>query len=122
MQTIIFGCLKSSLLKITSMSIENILIHILYSFSMKFSRNELLQDNSCVYIINEDLLRLFLKTRRPPTFPCRLQHSIIGRFRLNHRVRDVITGVSRNRITTGNLYMALTPLHRCLSHPLVTQQ
>ena len=25
---------------------------------------------------------------QPPTFPCRLQHSIIGRLRLNHRVRD----------------------------------
>ena len=25
---------------------------------------------------------------QPPTFPCRLQHSIIGRFSLNHRVRD----------------------------------
>ena len=29
------------------------------------------------------------RTWRPPAFPCRLQHSIIGRFRLNHRVRDV---------------------------------
>ena len=26
--------------------------------------------------------------RQPPTFPCRLQHSIIGRLSLNHRVRD----------------------------------
>ena len=26
---------------------------------------------------------------QPPAFPCRLQHSIIGRLRLNHRVRDV---------------------------------
>ena len=26
---------------------------------------------------------------QPPTFPCRLQHSIIGRLSLNHRVRDV---------------------------------
>ena len=26
---------------------------------------------------------------QPPTFPYRLQHSIIGRLRLNHRVRDV---------------------------------
>ena len=26
---------------------------------------------------------------QPPAFPCRLQHSIIGRFSLNHRVRDV---------------------------------
>ena len=26
---------------------------------------------------------------QPPTFPCRLQHSIIGRLGLNHRVRDV---------------------------------
>ena len=25
---------------------------------------------------------------QPPTFPCRLQHSIIGRLGLNHRVRD----------------------------------
>ena len=25
---------------------------------------------------------------QPPTFPCRLQHSIIGRLRLNLRVRD----------------------------------
>ena len=24
---------------------------------------------------------------QPPTFPCRLQHSIIGRLRVNHRVR-----------------------------------
>ena len=27
--------------------------------------------------------------RQPPAFPCRLQHSIIGRLGLNHRVRDV---------------------------------
>ena len=27
-------------------------------------------------------------SRQPPAFPCRLQHSIIGRLRLNHRVRD----------------------------------
>ena len=26
--------------------------------------------------------------RQPPAFPCRLQHSIIGRLSLNHRVRD----------------------------------
>ena len=26
--------------------------------------------------------------RQPPAFPCRLQHSIIGRISLNHRVRD----------------------------------
>ncbi len=26
---------------------------------------------------------------QPPALPCRLQHSTIGRFRLNHRVRDV---------------------------------
>ena len=26
--------------------------------------------------------------RQPPAFPCRLQHSIIGRFGLNRRVRD----------------------------------
>ena len=25
---------------------------------------------------------------QPPTFPCRLQHSIIGRLGHNHRVRD----------------------------------
>ena len=28
------------------------------------------------------------KIRQPPTFPYRLQHSIIGRLGLNHRVRD----------------------------------
>ena len=27
-------------------------------------------------------------SRQPPAFPCRLQHSIIGRLGLNHRVRD----------------------------------
>ena len=26
--------------------------------------------------------------RHPPALPCRLQHSTIGRLRLNHRVRD----------------------------------
>ena len=30
-----------------------------------------------------------IEIRQPPTFPCRLQHSIIGRPGLNHRVRDV---------------------------------
>ena len=30
----------------------------------------------------------FLRIRQPPAFPCRLQHSIIGRFGLNRRVRD----------------------------------
>ena len=31
---------------------------------------------------------LFIGIRQPPAFPCRLQHSIIGRLGLNHRVRD----------------------------------
>ena len=31
---------------------------------------------------------LFWGSRQPPAFPCRLQHSIIGRFSLNRRVRD----------------------------------
>ena len=30
----------------------------------------------------------FFVIRQPPAFPCRLQHSIIGRLSLNHRVRD----------------------------------
>ena len=30
----------------------------------------------------------FLGIRQPPAFPCRLQHSTIGRLGLNHRVRD----------------------------------
>ena len=30
----------------------------------------------------------FKEIRHPPAFPCRLQHSIIGRLSLNHRVRD----------------------------------
>ena len=30
----------------------------------------------------------FLLIRQPPTLPCRLQHSTIGRLSLNHRVRD----------------------------------
>ena len=30
----------------------------------------------------------FLCFRQPPTLPCRLQHSTIGRSSLNHRVRD----------------------------------
>ena len=29
-----------------------------------------------------------MKIRQPPAFPCRLQHSIIGRLGLNLRVRD----------------------------------
>ena len=32
--------------------------------------------------------RYFLFNWRPPTLPCRLQHSTIGRSGLNHRVRD----------------------------------
>ena len=32
--------------------------------------------------------RYFLFNWRPPTLPCRLQHSTIGRLGLNHRVRD----------------------------------
>ena len=31
---------------------------------------------------------LFFFNWRPPTLPCRLQHSTIGRLGLNHRVRD----------------------------------
>ena len=31
----------------------------------------------------------FVLIWQPPAFPCRLQHSIIGRLGLNHRVRDV---------------------------------
>ena len=34
------------------------------------------------------LLIAFALIRRPPTLPYRLQHSTIGRLRLNHRVRD----------------------------------
>ena len=30
----------------------------------------------------------FCKPRQPPAFPCRPRHSILGRLRLNHRVRD----------------------------------
>ena len=33
--------------------------------------------------------RNLLKNRQPPIFPRRLQRSTFGRFRLNHRVRDV---------------------------------
>ena len=33
--------------------------------------------------------KIFLSIWQPPTFPYRYQYSIIGRFRLNHRVRDV---------------------------------
>ena len=29
-----------------------------------------------------------IKIRQPPTLPCRLQHSTLGRLGLNHRVRD----------------------------------
>ena len=29
-----------------------------------------------------------ISIRQPPTLPCRLQHSTIGRLSLNHRVRD----------------------------------
>ena len=32
---------------------------------------------------------IFQKNRQPPVFPRRLQRSTFGRFRLNHRVRDV---------------------------------
>ena len=32
---------------------------------------------------------IFLLIWQPPAFPYRHQYSIIGRFRLNHRVRDV---------------------------------
>ena len=39
-----------------------------------------------IYVMS---FRSFLQNRQPPTFPCRLQHSIIGRLGLNHRVRDV---------------------------------
>ena len=64
---------------------------------------------------------LFWGSRQPPAFPCRLQHSIIGRFSLNRRVRDSIvssaasvltvvfgmgTGVSPKRIATGNLLLS----------------
>ena len=34
------------------------------------------------------LLIAFLQCWQPPAFPCRPQHSILGRLRLNHRVRD----------------------------------
>ena len=39
--------------------------------------------------ISSPFPRLFFwGSRQPPAFPCRLQHSIIGRFSLNRRVRD----------------------------------
>ena len=33
--------------------------------------------------------KIYFLIWQPPAFPCRLQHSILGRLRLNHRVRDV---------------------------------
>ena len=48
----------------------------------------------------------FFKFRHPPAFPCRLQHSIIGRLGLNERVRD------------GNGCVPQTHRHRKLCYPL----
>ena len=43
----------------------------------------------CVRSISNRIQRIvFNGIRHPPAFPCRLQHSIIGRFSLNLRVRD----------------------------------
>ena len=41
-----------------------------------------IRSSACIAVI-------FLLIWQPPTFPYRHQYSIIGRFRLNHRVRDV---------------------------------
>ncbi len=61
---------------------------------MQFSRYNRLtfvsQPNSEAFAFELDLLEkvILKKIRQPPTFPCRRQHSIIGRLGLNHRVRD----------------------------------
>ena len=44
--------------------------------------------HSCFLLLFPFFIFFFLMCWQPPAFPCRLQHSILGRLRLNHRVRD----------------------------------
>ena len=66
------------------LKILNLLSHI-WLFYQPFKHKNFLCLN---HWQNHHLLILFFVIRQPPAFPCRLQHSIIGRLSLNHRVRD----------------------------------
>ena len=75
--------------------------HVLRYFNMQFSKNNYhvsiltflasLTSHQVVGLFPaiSSPLKLFRKIWQPPIFPYRLQHSIFGRLRLNHRVRDV---------------------------------
>ena len=54
---------------------------------------------------------VFFLCWQPPALPCRLQHSTIGRLRLNLRVRDV-----------NGCFPKAHRHQQCFSYPLITQQ
>ena len=62
---------------------------VLYSVSMGLSGLEPPTSRLSGVRSNQLSYNPVCKIWQPPTFPSRLQHSIIGRLRLNHRVRDV---------------------------------
>ena len=87
-----FGCLTYNILSF-------VIIISIYSFQGTIWLVSILPDPGSVIYNKKFPLGLLLITdhwssvfffliRRPPTLPCRLQHSTIGRSGLNHRVRD----------------------------------
>ena len=63
-----------------------------YSVKILFKDFHLLTDWTVIPYAEHSTHRMaiqpFLSIWQPPTLPCRLQHSTIGRLGLNHRVRD----------------------------------
>ena len=95
------GCLVISFCKLRY-NLECFAFKLIYYFNIRFSRNKptsicLLSGDKGIRTLDPLLARQVLSQLsytpmgiwQPPAFPCRLQHSIIGRFSLNHRVRDV---------------------------------
>ena len=79
-------CLTSSLLfaGFRCIALQLLLSLFLFLDVFPFSRFFLL----VLYGIFKVHVFSFYLCWQPPAFPCRLQHSILGRLRLNHRVRD----------------------------------
>ena len=94
------GCLVSFVLKILYLflyaifKVQCIVIFITSTDLISHRINQNFFDSSNHWLTQYNLYNEMLSHFRsfliwqPPTFPCRLQHSIIGRLSLNRRVRD----------------------------------
>ena len=93
----IFQSFAFNITKNISWLTSQYVLKLYYIIHMQFSKNKLVGLNglepstSRLSGVRSNQLSYnpVCKIWQPPTFPYRLQHSIIGRLRLNHRVRDV---------------------------------